>query len=157
MRTSNACSPGLFEDSSTIMSYFVLGKCSCVNESNAPYHYCEVPYENTDGYQLLTHSQLIAISASSGRPRCFIFGISPTFSIYAALHPVPKMTAILVRGLTKWDAMSVPVVSLISAVSRTGRFCRWLSILSADNVSTDGVHISPVTAGTLRPRLCLPC
>lgn len=35
--TSNACSPGLFEASSIMMSYFVLGRCSCSKESKAPY------------------------------------------------------------------------------------------------------------------------
>lgn len=34
--TSNACSPGLFDISSTIASYFVRGRCSCSNESKAP-------------------------------------------------------------------------------------------------------------------------
>lgn len=34
--TSKACSPGLLEDSSTIISYFVRGRCSCLNESKAP-------------------------------------------------------------------------------------------------------------------------
>lgn len=37
MSFSNACSPGLFEDSSMIWSYFVRGRFSCSNESNAPY------------------------------------------------------------------------------------------------------------------------
>lgn len=78
-RTSNACSPGLLLVSSTITSYFVRGKCWCSNESKAPYtvslsaqikiHACRSAR--------LTHSQLIAISASSGKPRCLIFGMFP--------------------------------------------------------------------------------
>lgn len=35
--TSNACSPCLLDVSSMMISYFVLGKFSCSNESNAPY------------------------------------------------------------------------------------------------------------------------
>ena len=35
--TSNACSAGLLEDSSTMISYFVRGRCSCLNESKAPW------------------------------------------------------------------------------------------------------------------------
>ena len=42
--------------------------------------------------------------------------------MYAALHPVPKITAIRVLGLTYEDAMRVPVVSLMSAVSSAGTF-----------------------------------
>lgn len=35
--TSKACSPGLLDVSSTMMSYFVRGRCSCSNESKAPW------------------------------------------------------------------------------------------------------------------------
>jgi hypothetical protein len=42
--------------------------------------------------------------------------------MYAALHPVPKIHAILVRGFTYCEAMRVPVVSFISAVKVTGSF-----------------------------------
>jgi len=69
-----------------------------------------------------THSQLIAMCASSSIPKFLILWISPTRSMYAALQPVPKMTAIRVRGLTYDDAMRVPVVSLMSAVSSAGTF-----------------------------------
>ena len=48
----------------------------------------------------LAHSQLMPISASTSMPRPAIFGMSFTRSMYAALHPVPKMTAILVFGFT---------------------------------------------------------
>ena len=39
MLTSKACSPGLFELSSTMVSYFVRGRCSCSKESKAPCKY----------------------------------------------------------------------------------------------------------------------
>jgi hypothetical protein len=71
---------------------------------------------------LRTHSQLIPIDASSSIPRFLIFGMLSMRSIYAALQPVPKITAIRVFGLTYAEAMSVPVVSLMSAVSSAGTF-----------------------------------
>lgn len=47
-----------------------------------------------------THSQLIAICASGSTPSPASFGMSPTRSMYAALQPVPKMTAMRVCGFT---------------------------------------------------------
>jgi hypothetical protein len=47
-----------------------------------------------------THSQLIAICASGSIPSGASLGMSPTRSMYAALQPVPKMTAMRVAGLT---------------------------------------------------------
>lgn len=35
--TSKACSPGLLDVSSTTASYLVRGRCSCLNESKAPW------------------------------------------------------------------------------------------------------------------------
>ena len=47
-----------------------------------------------------THSQLMAISISGSMPRLAILGMSLTFSMYAALQPVPKMQAMRVLGFT---------------------------------------------------------
>lgn len=69
-----------------------------------------------------THSQLMAISASGSIPKDLILSISDTFSMYAALHPVPNIHAIFVWLLTQCDAISVPVVSLIRVVKTTGKF-----------------------------------
>ena len=48
----------------------------------------------------LTHSQLMAMSTFPSIPRDLSLGVSLTCSIYAALHPVPKIQAILVVGST---------------------------------------------------------
>ena len=42
----------------------------------------------------------MAISVSGSIPRCAILGISRTRSMYAALHPVPKIHAMRVLGFT---------------------------------------------------------
>lgn len=47
-----------------------------------------------------THSQLMAISSCGSMPKSLILGMSLTLSMYAALHPVPKIQAIFVAGLT---------------------------------------------------------
>ena len=54
----------------------------------------------SDRSSLLLRLTLMAIPCPSGNPTDFIFGMYSECSMYAALQPVPKMTAILVFGST---------------------------------------------------------
>ncbi len=67
------------------------------------------------------HSQFIAIGESGGRFMCASFGMDPQSSMYAALQPVPKIHPILTFSSVYADAIRVPVVSLMSAVSLIGQ------------------------------------
>lgn len=63
----------------------------------------------------------MATGMSAGRFRWAILGTEPTFSMYAALTPVPKMQPILISLSVYDEAMRVPVVSLINAATLMGR------------------------------------
>jgi len=51
---------------------------------------------------------------------CANLGIEPQFSMYAALQPVPKIQPIFIEVSVYAEAIKVPVVSLINAMSLIG-------------------------------------
>ncbi len=106
------CSPGLFDASSMMMSYFVRASSNQQDSHSTGQTHEDAgaqmnrkpPIRTTSVSKLphhpLTPLTLIAIPWCAGNPTAAIFGIFPAVSMYAALHPVPKMTAILVLGST---------------------------------------------------------
>lgn len=88
---SKSCCPGLLDVSSMCRSHFVRGRYSLVSESKlrvactrkrcfSTLHQLQTQNVRRESATHAPHSQLMAISASSGRLRCLILGMFLTFS-----------------------------------------------------------------------------